>query len=150
MCMDELEAKLKGITRITFGLAISIPMVMVLLAVFAPILIMVVGDRMDHDSYLLVVKIFWLVELTIYLINWIFCLRGFLWIKKFKQSEDNISTQQLRLMKVIQVALVLFIIPFTLPFAIILLGTSNKLAHGKFSINRLSGVLHEKYIMLEN
>lgn len=145
--MHDLENKLKKITKVAFGLAISIPLAMVLLAILAPVLIIVVGSQMNHEGYLLVVKSFLWLELAIYLINWVFCLRSFLWIRKFKKTAGTISTPQLRLMKVIQVALALFIIPFTLPFAIILLGTANKLAHGKFSINRLSGALHEKYIM---
>ncbi|MBA3925718.1 hypothetical protein [Listeria rustica] len=143
--MHDLEDRLKKITKMAFGLAVCIPISIVLFVALGFILALVIG--IDEKNILLFIKCFMWLELVIYLINWVFCLRSFLWIRKFKKTAGTSSTPQLRLMKVVQVALALFIIPVTLPFAIILLGTANKLAHGKFSVNRLSGALHEKYIM---
>ncbi|MBC1502706.1 hypothetical protein [Listeria booriae] len=142
----QLEKKLKRITKITFRFAISIPISIVFFVILG--FVLALGLGMDRDSILLFIKSFMLFELFIYLINWGICLKHLIWLSKFKRDKRDLSMQDDRLMNVIRVALILFIIPFTVPFAMILLGTANKLTHGKFSVNRLSGLLYEKYIMV--
>ncbi|MBC1474258.1 hypothetical protein HB852_06485 [Listeria grandensis] len=90
MKVNDLEAKLKKITKIAFGLAISIPISIVLFVAMGFILALVIG--IDEKNILLFIKCFMWLELVIYLINWVFCLRSFLWIGKFKKTVGTIST----------------------------------------------------------